>query len=59
MRGMRRVGYEPEVCLAVRVPVVGGGAVIAEEEDVDGTFMEFGFEYVDAREKSGEWNLIW
>ena len=55
-RVMEAASYEPEVCLAVRIP----GAVRAdgvpapepEEEqdenaDIDTTLMSFGFEYVD------------
>ncbi|KAH9480650.1 hypothetical protein JR316_0007250 [Psilocybe cubensis] len=49
VRGMERVGWEAEVCLAVRVGKGGG----EDDEDVDGVVMGHGFEYVDGREEAG------
>jgi hypothetical protein len=60
---MAQGGYEPEVCLAVRIPkptapaaVLSGNQPNVDETtvvddgntDIDSTLMSFGFEYVDA-----------
>lgn len=61
-RIMAQGGYEPEVCLAVRIPkptpptVLSGNRPNVDETtiaddgntDIDSTLMSFGFEYVDA-----------
>ncbi|KAF8177016.1 hypothetical protein BJ912DRAFT_1132827 [Pholiota molesta] len=62
-RIMAQGGYEPEVCLAVRIPkptapaaVLSGNQPNVDETtvvddgntDIDSTLMSFGFEYVDA-----------
>ena len=55
---MEAAAYEPEVCLAVRIPgpqdVEEGAREVGQEEDteIDTTLMSYGFEYVDGRQDS-------
>ncbi|KDR82914.1 hypothetical protein GALMADRAFT_238566 [Galerina marginata CBS 339.88] len=55
-RTMALGGYEPEVCLAVRIPKAATGVDDNADDnaDIDSTLMSFGFEYVDARETGRE-----